>query len=558
MTDTFFKTYAVEKYSPDQEREPPGSPEGGRFASEGGSGADKPVKDRITSAIEEVYSKLFPNPLNNQEVGFANKEQTAVVMMQLENYNDSLYVKWMSAYPQKSGMGTQGMNFLKDVARTHNVPLTLTPWARGELGTKKLTRIFKKWGFKAGKQGLLWWHPEDISKYNPNQPREPSGTPEGGRFAGGLKTYQADYRGEQHGQYDPRYFTAEKDILRDEDGKEVARKDKLIPTPVLVERVPADADASLIYRGMSADEYASVLAAGSIKSAGTYNLSSQLGLTYYATDLQAAESYANSFAPTQHKPTFGKPAYVLAVKRPPASQIVNVEGTGSNEVGVNAAIPVSDIVNVWRGEVAAYRPGIKGRGITIAPSARLHWQEITEKYSPSQPRNPKGTPEGGRFRSAGTTAKPKSDGGKRGAEELRTYMEGWGKLGMKNFEWLAEHGQGYEIDENTFIGGKPQMCYMNTFNAVINHPERDLTYVEGYMSVHGVPIHHAFAVTKDGKVRDYTIKKQDVGRIGGYFGVPFKDKYVLGAAMRTKLYGVTTYQNMKHVMEADPGNVVRK
>src|SRR4029077_217645 len=99
-----------------------------------------------------------------------------------EPYPDSLYVKWLSAFPQKGGMGTQGMNYLKKVATKHDVPLTLTPWKHGELGEKKLTRIFKKWGFAHGKGGLLWWHPPKKQKdFNPLH--EPAGSSKGGQFA---------------------------------------------------------------------------------------------------------------------------------------------------------------------------------------------------------------------------------------------------------------------------------------------------------------------------------------------------------------------------------------
>jgi hypothetical protein len=145
-----------------------------------GAASDQPgrsVKERIDNAIGEINSTLFRNPLNNAEVGFANKEQTAAVMMQVENYGDSLYVKWLSAYPQKSGMGTRGMKFLQDIATKHDVPLTLTPWKRGELGEKKLTKIFKGWGFEMGKGGLLRWTPDAaVAKFSkkpsgPNDPR---------------------------------------------------------------------------------------------------------------------------------------------------------------------------------------------------------------------------------------------------------------------------------------------------------------------------------------------------------------------------------------------------
>jgi predicted kinase len=146
-----------------------------------GGGEKAAVKTRIDAALNEAFATLFPNPLNNAEIGFANKEQTAAIMMQLENYGDALYVKWLSAYPQKSGMGTQGMEYLKELATKHNVPLALTTWDRGAIGAKKLAKIYTKWGFKLGKQGLMWWHPpttENVAKFS----KPPSG-PNDARFS---------------------------------------------------------------------------------------------------------------------------------------------------------------------------------------------------------------------------------------------------------------------------------------------------------------------------------------------------------------------------------------
>lgn len=197
-----------------------------------------------------------------------------------------------------------------------------------------------------------------------------------------------------------------------------------------------------------------------------------------------------------------------------------------------------------------------------------------KKYSPDQPRNPAGTPEGGRFtsskpdlgyfnslmRGVSGVSEPNAPPprGQAGGEAMRDHVTLLASMGMKNMEFFRDHGQVYAIDDKTFIGGKPQMCYMNTFNAVLNHDERDLTYVEGYMSVHGVPIHHAFAVTKDGKVRDYTIKDKDKDKVQGYFGVPLRNNFVSLSALKTKYYGVTTHNNWKNIFETDPQYVVKR
>ena len=154
------------------------------------------TKERVEAAIEKAYKELHPNPLAEHQIGFGNEAGTGVVMMELENYTESLYVKWLMAHPHKSGMGTAGMKYLKELATEYNVPLTLTPWKRGELGEKKLTGIFKKWGFVLGRQGLMWWRPptKDSNGFSKNpledafgrfeEQKHPRGQPENkGRFA---------------------------------------------------------------------------------------------------------------------------------------------------------------------------------------------------------------------------------------------------------------------------------------------------------------------------------------------------------------------------------------
>ena len=96
-------------------------------------------------------------------------------MMQLENYGDSLYVKWLSAYPQKSGMGTQGVEVPEGAChQARRAARPLTTGIAAIVGAKKLKKIYEKWGFKEGKQGLMWWHPtkvEDAAKFS----KPPSG-----------------------------------------------------------------------------------------------------------------------------------------------------------------------------------------------------------------------------------------------------------------------------------------------------------------------------------------------------------------------------------------------
>lgn len=113
--------------------------------------------------------------------------------------------------------------------------------------------------------------------------------------------------------------------------------------------VPAKGREGVVYRGVSAEEYESIMKTGQIKSRGGYNLDGQEGLTYYSTDPRAASHYAHSFAPVQHQSVPGKPAYVIAVKDP--GNGVKIAGTGEHEVGVPGSLSASDIVEVWEGRV---------------------------------------------------------------------------------------------------------------------------------------------------------------------------------------------------------------
>ena len=74
-----------------------------------------------------------------------------------------------------------------------------------------------------------------------------------------------------------------------------------------------------LFRGMSYDEYESILKNGFIQSKGDYNFDNQEGLTYFSTDKGQASHYASGFAPWQYQATPDKPAVMVTVKEPPIS-----------------------------------------------------------------------------------------------------------------------------------------------------------------------------------------------------------------------------------------------
>ena len=175
-----------------------------------------------------------------------------------------------------------------------------------------------------------------------------------------------------HKQYDKRYYDIAPDHLEDESGNVVGTRQKAVAKAPFRDRLEVDADPNTMYRGMSHAEYENFKKEGHIKSAGSHNFSNQSGLTYWTSDPQAAETYANSFAPRDHKPTWDKPAYVVAAKRAANPDIRHVEGVSDHELGVTRPVGANEVSAVYRGNVVHYDPGSK----TVSPSARPNWEQI--------------------------------------------------------------------------------------------------------------------------------------------------------------------------------------
>jgi hypothetical protein len=186
------------------------------------------------------------------------------------------------------------------------------------------------------------------------------------------ETYTASWSGRE-GTYDPNYMSKKDDHLTNEDGKVIASKHILVPKEHAQERAPIEHSPNTMYRGMSHDEYHNFKKTGEIKSDGSYNFDVQKGLTYFTSDHHAAESYANSFAPEKHKPTWGKHAYIVAAHRVDDKDTKHIKGVSEHEIGVTRPVKKHEVTAVYRGKVIGYDPGEKDR---IAPHARLHWEKI--------------------------------------------------------------------------------------------------------------------------------------------------------------------------------------
>lgn len=146
---------------------------------------------------------------------------------------------------------------------------------------------------------------------------------------------------------------------------------------------------------------------------------------------------------------------------------------------------------------------------------------VTDAYDPYQPRD-----EYGKWASVNGPL-----------SALKQFLRFTADVGHVPAKLILEHGKSYKITEHTFSEdpGPQKMCYMNATLAAMHNPER--TYVEGYVSVHGIPIAHAWTVDKQGHVFDNTIRGSE-GKVGVYFGIPFKTTYLLAATLKNKYYGL--------------------
>jgi hypothetical protein len=142
----------------------------------------------------------------------------------------------------------------------------------------------------------------------------------------------------------------------------------------------------LVYRGMSDEEMQAIRETGEVRSDGEWNLGGQDGLTYWTTAISSAAQYSNGFAPMHRRPTFGRPAWILAAHKP--SEVRRVRGTAEHEVGVERAVAADEVVAAWRGLVFDFDPGeielvLGGDGIwrtgsMVQPSARVVWERLEE------------------------------------------------------------------------------------------------------------------------------------------------------------------------------------
>lgn len=109
--------------------------------------------------------------------------------------------------------------------------------------------------------------------------------------------------------------------------------------------------------------------------------------------------------------------------------------------------------------------------------------------------------------------------------------------------FLLREGQVFEVDDKTYAGRRMQAqhCFEN---AALTMQVTDLLYAEGYVTVCGVPIHHAWNVDAKGRVRDRTLQIGSGGH--EYFGVAFDPKFVTHGMFVNRYYGLLDPAFNKH------------
>lgn len=179
----------------------------------------------------------------------------------------------------------------------------------------------------------------------------------------------------------------------------------------------------------------------------------------------------------------------------------------------------------------------------LKPSAlkRTNAVPLAKAFNPDQARGPDG--------------KWTSGGGSGEEPFIQQYLKMTSKVGSTKDKFILEHGKQYKYDASSFEGPRDeaQMCYMNAGRIALSNSKR--TYVEGYITVHGVPLQHAWTVDSKGKVHDSTLTHDK--NVGGYFGVPFTTDYVAKTALKTKVWGVISHTNPSLFKAVDKTKIIK-
>lgn len=100
------------------------------------------------------------------------------------------------------------------------------------------------------------------------------------------------------------------------------------------------------------------------------------------------------------------------------------------------------------------------------------------------------------------------------------------------------------------------MCFMNAFDlANEDTGDRDtrVIYCEGYALSSVMPIHHAWVVTRDGRVIDHTWEEPGIE----YVGIPIDMRWLRSLVCETGVYGVLNdFTSTRFLMNGLPPEAV--
>jgi hypothetical protein len=199
----------------------------------------------------------------------------------------------------------------------------------------------------------------------------------------GIEEYFARKTDDHPSLYDPQLA----DLVMEDEGEPYERLRAVPKDEAKLSITPFDRD-DVIYRGMSAEEFEESVRRGYMESRGEYNIGGeQEGRTYWSSEVDTAQAYANGFAPWQYIATFEKPGYVVAAVKPGNAEIRERYPT---EVAVPGRVATSQIVAAWRGDVFDHRPGERDAieesenvyrlGGGVGTSSRVVWSRVQSAH----------------------------------------------------------------------------------------------------------------------------------------------------------------------------------
>jgi hypothetical protein len=132
---------------------------------------------------------------------------------------------------------------------------------------------------------------------------------------------------------------------------------------------------------------------------------------------------------------------------------------------------------------------------------------------------------------------------------VRAWAKELGREGFKhagNEDLVLSEGCMFDMSPlpKGFKAMKRGLCFMNAQHMAEQHQfaADPLYYCEGFAILggefHGLPVHHAWVVKRDGTAFDPTWHKKDWGDGAVYIGIPFTHRYALRTIAATGLYGV--------------------